>query len=222
MTVALAFDIYGTLIDPHGVVSNLQNYMGDKAIEFSRIWREKQLEYSWRRGLMNCYQDFGVCTRDALNYADQFMHTHLDDSAHTQLMQVYRELPAFSDVSDCLERLRSQNCRLFPFSNGTVDMVEAVLDHADIKHLFEPVISVDSINTFKPDPAVYHHVIEVTAVEAENCWLVSSNCFDVIGAVSAGMKAVWLQRSEAMVFDPWEIRPTGVIRSLDELSQLVS
>jgi 2-haloacid dehalogenase len=47
--------------------------------------------------------------------------------------------------------------------------------------------------------------------------LVSSNAFDVIGAVSAGMKAAWLQRSSSTVFDPWGIDPTRVIHGLDEL-----
>ena len=80
MTAALAFDIYGTLIDPHGVVSELQTHIGDRAGDFSRLWREKQLEYTWRRGLMGQYRDFGVCTRQALEYADRSMQTGLDDS----------------------------------------------------------------------------------------------------------------------------------------------
>jgi 2-haloacid dehalogenase len=33
MSIALAFDIYGTLIDPHGVVTELQNHIGDRAAE---------------------------------------------------------------------------------------------------------------------------------------------------------------------------------------------
>jgi 2-haloacid dehalogenase len=58
-------------------------------------------------------------------------------------------------------------------------------------------------------------------VTAENCWLVSSNGFDVIGAVSAGMKAAWLKRFDGVVLDPWEFEPTQVIRSLGELPQVV-
>ena len=50
MTVALAFDIYGTLIDPHGVVDELERHVGTRAQEFSNQWRDKQLEYTWRRG----------------------------------------------------------------------------------------------------------------------------------------------------------------------------
>lgn len=221
MSIALAFDIYGTLIDPHGVITELQNHIGDRAAEFSRLWREKQLEYTWRRSLMRRYENFGVCTRQALDYADQLLQTDLDESAKASLMQAYRVLPAYDDVPASLELLRNEGHRLYPFSNGTVDMVTAVLEHASIDHYFEDVISVDSLQTFKPSPEVYHHVIAIADLEPENCWLVSSNGFDVIGAVSAGMKAAWLKRFDGVVFDPWEFEPTLLIHSLDELPQKI-
>ncbi|TNF90588.1 MAG: haloacid dehalogenase type II [Gammaproteobacteria bacterium] len=221
MTVALAFDIYGTLIDPHGVVSELQRHVGDRAAEFSRIWREKQLEYTWRRGLMGKYRDFGVCTRQALEYADLLLQTGLDEDAYTALMQAYRVLPAYQDVPASLAKLKQAGHRLYPFSNGTPEMVDAVLKHAAIDEYFEGVISVDSLRTFKPSPEVYGQVIKIAAVEPESCWLVSSNAFDVIGAVAAGIKAAWLKRFDGVIFDPWEFEPTCVIQSLDELPQLV-
>ncbi len=221
MTIALAFDIYGTLIDPHGVVGELKKHLGEQAAEFSRIWREKQLEYTWRRGLMQRYRDFGVCTRQALDYTDELLATGLDGEVKQSLMAAYRELPAFADVPASLEALKNADRKLFPFSNGTADMVQAVLSHAGIDSFFEDIISVDALKTFKPDPEVYRHVVRIADRPAENCWLVSSNAFDVIGAVSAGMKAAWLQRSDAVVFDPWEIEPTCIIRSLDELPSIV-
>jgi len=221
MTVALVFDIYGTLIDPHGVVNELQNHVGDRAAEFSRVWREKQLEYTWRRGLMQCYQDFGVCTRQALEYADRLLLTGLDENACDQLMQAYRVLPAYADVPVSLARLKQDGHRLYPFSNGTADMVSAVLEHAGIAEFFEDIISVDGLRTFKPDPAVYRYAATVAGVEPGSCWLVSSNGFDIIGAVATGMKAGWLQRYDGVVFDPWEFEPTRVLHSLDELPELV-
>ena len=221
MTAALAFDIYGTLIDPHGVVSELQTHIGDRAGDFSRLWREKQLEYTWRRGLMGQYRDFGVCTRQALEYADRSMQTGLDDSICATLMQAYRELPAYDDVPASLQKLKNAGHRLYPFSNGTADMVEAVLQHAGIDGFFEDVISVDSLQTFKPDPEVYRHVSQVAGLDIGACWLVSSNGFDVIGAVAAGMKAAWLRRFDGIVFDPWEFEPTRIIHSLDELPDTI-
>ncbi len=170
---------------------------------------------------MRRYQDFGVCTRQALDYADTLLGTGLDDGAKTALMQAYRELPAYPDVAASLESLRADARKLYAFSNGTADMVGAVLEHAGIERLFDGVISVDALQTFKPDPVVYRHVIEIADVAPERCWLVSSNGFDVIGAVAAGMRAAWLRRGAQAVFDPWGIEPDAIIESLDELPQTV-
>ncbi|HKJ54019.1 MAG TPA: haloacid dehalogenase type II, partial [Gammaproteobacteria bacterium] len=63
---------------------------------------------------------------------------------------------------------------------------------------------------------------EIAGVDPASCWLVSSNGFDVIGAVSAGMKAAWLKRSSGVVFDPWGIEPSAVIASLDELPGIIA
>lgn len=52
MTKTFALDVYGTLIDPHAVAASLEAHVGDQAAWFSEIWRGKQLEYSFRRGLM--------------------------------------------------------------------------------------------------------------------------------------------------------------------------
>ena len=194
MSLTLGFDIYGTLIDPHGVVEQLAHHLGDRADEFSQVWRQKQLEYTFRRGLMRRYVNFTACTRNALDYTDMLMQTKLDEATRQSLMQAYRVLPAYEDVKQSLQLLDEKGYRLFALSNGLADAVQQLLEHAEIDRFFEGVVSVDSLQTFKPNPDVYHHFIETTDSELEQCWLVSSNPFDVIGAVSIGMKAVHVRR----------------------------
>jgi len=218
MGLTLGFDIYGTLIDPHGVVVQLSEVLGDRANDFSQVWRQKQLEYTFRRGLMRRYEDFSVCTRDALDYTDLLMQTRLDDATKQSLLQSYRVLPAYEDVKQSLQVVSDKGYRLFALSNGLADAVQQLLEHAQIDHFFEGVVSVDSIQTYKPNPDVYHHFVETTNSELEQCWLVSSNAFDVIGAVSVGMKAAWLKRFDDMVFDPSEFQPSVTIRSLTDLA----
>ncbi len=77
MEVTLAFDVYRTLIDTHGVVSKLQETVGARAKEFSQTWRDKQLEYSFRRGLMQNYANFSVCTSHALGYTSTYYKVSL-------------------------------------------------------------------------------------------------------------------------------------------------
>ena len=72
MPLKIAFDIYGTLFDTQGVVFLLKGFIGDLAEEFSLTWRNKQLEYSFRKALMQDYQDFSICTRQALDYTSDY------------------------------------------------------------------------------------------------------------------------------------------------------
>ncbi len=121
MPVTLAFDVYGTLIDTHSVVSELQEIIGAKAKEFSHTWREKQLEYSFRRGLMQNYENFAVCTSHALDYTCAYYKVSLTKEQKHELLDCYRTLPAFTDVKDGLARLKAANFRLYAFSNGSAD-----------------------------------------------------------------------------------------------------
>ena len=80
MKTTLAFDVYGTLIDTNGVITALEPLVGPKAPAFSEAWREKQLEYSFRRGLMQNYENFAVCTSQALDYTCVFLKVSLTNS----------------------------------------------------------------------------------------------------------------------------------------------
>ncbi len=217
MPVTLAFDVYGTLIDTHGVVTKLRWMVGDKAQAFSQTWREKQLEYSFRRGLMQLYEDFSLCTRNALDYCCAVYRTPLSESQKRELMAVYRALPAFEDVREGLTLLSGAGYRLFAFSNGSAEAVGKLLENADIDSYFLDVVSVEEVRSFKPNPAVYSHFLRQSGSSGCDAWLISSNPFDVIGAISAGLRAVWLQRLSEQVFDPWGIEPTLRIANLREL-----
>lgn len=222
MAITLGFDIYGTLIDPHGVTVKLSELIGDQAPAFSKLWREKQLEYTFRRGLMRDYENFPVCTRNALDYADAVFKTSIDENDKQALMQVYRVLPAYDDVPEALEKIRAAGFRMYGFSNGIAEAVSGLLEHAGISEYFDGVVSVDDMKTFKPNPDVYQHFVDSTASDKSNAWLVSSNPFDVQGAISFGIKAAWLHRFSEVVFDPWGIEPTIVMQGLGEIVERVS
>ena len=215
--ITLAFDVYGTLIDTHGLLAELEELVGEKAPAFSHTWREKQLEYSFRKGLMRKYEPFSVCTRQALDFTCAVYDANLSPERKEHLLRLYRALPAFADVQECLSRLKSTYFRLFAFSNGEPEALEELLTNAGIRSLFQGVVSVNEIRSFKPNPDVYSYFLDQTGSAPESAWLISSNPFDVIGAVSAGMKSAWVRRSQAAVFDPWGIEPTLTIASLAEL-----
>jgi 2-haloacid dehalogenase len=215
----LAFDVYGTLIDTNGVVDLLEKFIGNKAKAFSTTWRNKQLEYSFRRGHMQNYVSFAICTSQALDYTCLFHKVELNLEQKNELMNIYSVLPAFDDVKEALKKLKEKGFRLFAFSNGKAEAVEKLLIHAGVRELFLDVVSVDDIKTFKPSPGAYAHFLRTAQTNGNEAWLISSNPFDVIGSISAGMKSAWIQRSSESIFDPWEIQPTITVSSLLELCE---
>jgi 2-haloacid dehalogenase len=219
MATTLAIDVYGTLIDTHGVVTALAELVGDKAKAFSQTWRDKQLEYSFRRGLMQNYETFAVCTSQALDYACEFYNTPLTQEQKNDLLGIYRVLPAFDDVKEGLTELKEAGFRLYAFSNGAVDALERLLSAANIREMFLDLVSVDGLKSFKPNPAVYAHFLRQSQASGESAWMISSNPFDVIGSISAGMKSAWVRRSPDTVFDPWGIEPTITVTNLLELKE---
>ena len=217
MSLTLAFDIYGTLIDTAGVTRSLEKQIGDRAPLFSMRWREKQLEYSFRRSLMAQYREFSICTRDALNYTCESLGEPLPERVKRALLEEYRYLPVFPDVAKALQTLKDGGDRLYAFSNGVPEDLNSLLRHAGINDLFLDIVSVHEIKKFKPAPEVYHHFLQKTESTASESWLISSNSFDILGAMGIGMNTAWVRRTPANVFDPWGGKPTTTIQSLAEL-----
>ena len=103
----IAFAVYGTLINTDAVVSQLREWIGPQAEEFSQTWRSKQLEYSFRRGLMRRYENFAVCTRQTLDYCCVEYDVSFSAEQKDALLQSFRALPAFSDADESLVALKA-------------------------------------------------------------------------------------------------------------------
>ena len=216
-TPVLAFDVYGTLIDPFHMEEHLRTAFGEKAKEASELWRSKQIEYSFRRALMRKYRPFDVCTAQALHFVSAHLGISLSEEAQAQLMNMYLQLPAYADVAGALGECAARGFTIAACSNGTENAVRALLDHAGILPRFSAIISVDPIRTFKPDPAVYEYLVAELRARRDMVWLITSNPFDVIGARACGLRTAWVRRDPKRVFDPWEFEPDLIVNGLAEL-----
>ena len=171
---------------------------------------------------MQNYVSFDICTSHALAFASSALKIPLQQSDKDSLMYQYKVLPAFADVKNGLAKAKQAGFRLFAFSNGRANDVEALLNHAGISDYFIDVVSVDEMKSYKPNPGVYSHFLRRSAATCSEAWLVSGNPFDVIGAVSSGMRAAWVKRSPETIFDPWGIAPTLTVNNLAGIAEQIS
>lgn len=198
-TQALVFDAYGTLFDVHSVTQQADALFPGRGPALSQAWRTKQLEYTWLRSLMGRYDDFNTVTAQALDWAIESLGLAADDAARASLMRAYRTLALFPEVHGALERL-GRNRPLAILSNGHPDMLDAVVDHNELRVFFgDRVYSVHEAGAFKPDPRVYALVTAGLELPAASVGFVSSNGWDAAGAKSFGFRAYWVNRGKAPV-----------------------
>ncbi len=128
---ALAFDLYGTLVDPIRIWKRLEDYMPNKdALRVAEVWRQKQLEFTFRLTVMERYEDFEQVTRKALDYALGESGRELEADQKDALMAQYNDLERFADVEPGLKRLKEAGYAMVVFSNGAPQMLDAIMDAA--------------------------------------------------------------------------------------------
>ena len=207
---AFVFDAYGTLYDVHSVVQRCETCWPGKGAALSRLWRAKQLEYTWQRSLMKRYAPFSTVTREALAYACEALRLELSVAQMEGLMSEYQRLSPFPEVPDALKEIK----RKAILSNGSPDMLLPLVENSGLE--LDAVISVDELKVFKPAPQVY--ALAEERLKTRNIGFVSSNCWDALGAKSYGFTVYWINRSGAPL-DRLGFKPDRVLASLDEILQ---
>jgi len=217
---ALVFDAYGTLFDVHSVEALCEERWPGKGAQLTRLWRAKQLEYTWLRSLMRRYEGFEHVTADALEYACAALGLALDDEPRHRLLRAYRDLTTFPEVHGALSALKALKIRLAILSNGSPAMLRPLVAHAGLGRLIGTVLSVDRRKTYKPAPTVYRLAVERLRVPKLAIGFVSSNCWDACGAKAFGFRTFWINRSGAPV-DALGVSPDHILHSLDQLPGLL-
>ena len=140
------------------------------------------------------YQPFYEMNHDALQYALDTTGETLPTEERDEILAVYHELDVFDDVREGLERFRDAGYDCYVLSNGNPEMLDSLVDHADIEDLVADTISADEVELFKPHADLYRHAADRTGTLVEELAHVTALWFDVMGAQHAGMQGVWVDR----------------------------
>ena len=190
---ACVFDAYGTLFDVNSASRAARDALGTRWQPLADLWRTKQLQYTWLRGLAGHHADFWQVTADALSFAMESLE--IDDAGlHRRLMSLYLSLDVFPDVKPTLERLKSGGLRLAILSNGTPAMLASAVEHSGIGPLLDAVLSVEDVGVFKPHPSVYRLASDRLQLAPDAICFLSSNGWDAYAAKAFGFRVIWCNR----------------------------
>ena len=189
---AVVFDAYGTLYDVQSVAAITDEAFPGYGDLITQIRRIKQLEYSWLRSLMSRYEDFSVITRESLNYTLRILGLSFDAKAYERIMDKYVHLDLYPEARQALAALKGR--KLAILSNGSSDMLNALVTNTGLDTVLDATISIDSKRIFKPSPQAYTLIEERLGVAPADVLFVSSNPWDAIGAKSFGLNVAWIER----------------------------
>jgi putative hydrolase of the HAD superfamily len=119
-----------------------------------------------------------------------------------------------SEASTVLRRLKDAGLRIAVISNTEDGRATESLALADLASHFELVIDSHVVGCSKPDKAIFQFALDQLGLEPhEAAYVGDSYGYDVIGARSAGLSPILLDRMDAYGSEPELTR----IRSLSEL-----
>jgi 2-haloacid dehalogenase len=217
---AVLLDAYGTLFDVYSVRQTAEALFPGQGEALSKMWRDKQVEYTRLRSMAGRYKTFWEITQDALTYCGAALGLPLSPDHVDLLMAQYRRLSAFPENLQALQRMRQAGYPLAIHSNGNPEMIASAVQSAGMSDLFEVVLSADQVRRYKIDPQVYQLAIDHFRQPAKDMLFVSSNGWDVGGATWFGFTTFWVNRAGLPV-EALDVMPSFTGRNLTDVADAV-
>jgi len=215
---AIIFDAYGTLFDVNSAAEKCKDKIGDKWESFANYWRTTQLEYTWLRSLMKRHKDFWQVTEDSL---DKSMKTYeIDSSMRNELLNLYKILSPFKEVSDVLKSLKNKNYKLAILSNGTPSLLNELVKSNNLENIFDDIFSIEEVGVYKPDSKVYDIPIKKYNIKKNEVAFLSANTWDISGGGNYGYNSIWVNRNNN-TFDNLDYVPKHQIKDLSKLLDII-
>lgn len=216
----IAFDVYGTLFDITSLHDHVSKITGIRdPSSFVNTWRSKQLEYMLLLSLMGRFEDFRSVTMRSLKYVMKQYGLGDREDLIEDLLNGWLNLRPYRDTLEAVPRI-AEKYLVVALTNGTREMVGELLRRSGLEKHFREIISASDARIYKPSPLVYR-AIEKIGVKAGETLMVSSNPWDVAGAINAGLQGCYINRWGAPM-EELDLKPHIVVKNLSQLAEILA
>ena len=195
----VVFDVNETLLDLAPVRAVVDELLGPEG--GAAVWFQRLLQLAMLTEVTGRHHDFTALAESAFHAVGRRGDRTVERGSWSRVADAFGELRAFPDVAPGLERLRADGWTVVALTNSAADRAPAQLAGAGIDGLFDHVVSVDVVETFKPYPAPYLHVAELVGRPAGSLWMVAAHDWDLAGARAAGLRTAFVRRPGATYAD---------------------
>ena len=164
------------------------------------------------------FQSYAAAWQAGFAAAFQTLNLAGDAAAAAAWIADMAQRPAYPDTRPALQAV-AQTRRVVVLSNADEAFLSPVL--AQLNFPFAETFSSEAAQTYKPNPAFFHALLQQLGVPARQAVYVGDRQYeDVQGGGAAGMTTVWINRA-GLAPDPALRRPDYDIKSLLELPALL-
>ncbi len=216
----ILFDINETVLDLSSMEPQFKAAFGGESV--TATWFSMLLHTSTVCALTATKTDFATLAGTMLDTIAARLGVELGKDTRADILSSFASLPAHADMKPALTRLRSADYRTVAFTNSSVKLVTTQINNSGLSEYFDDIVSVETTGSFKPDPKVYNFVAERLNRPIEELRLVATHDWDTHGALSAGMRAGYTDRSGAP-YHPLYRRPdVHATNMVDVVEQIIA
>ena len=191
----LAFDVFGTVVDWHGSISQevASLKLPVDPDEFANAWRD-----GYRPAMSRVRSGELPWTRiDALHrlildqILVQFNLNYLEEDIRRNLNLVWHRLKPWEDSVFGLQRLKTKFV-ITTLSNGNLGLLTNMAKNAGLP--WDLILSAEVFRRYKPDPETYLGVADIFEIQPHQVMLVAAHKDDLLAAHKLGLKTAFIER----------------------------
>lgn len=212
------FDVNETLLDLGNVGKSVSAALGDRD-ELVPYWFTTMLHYSLvsnETGEYHSFAEIGIASLEMI--ANQQNIALTSEQARTAVLTPFRDLAPHADVVEGLKRIRALGYKMITLTNSSDAGIAAQLKNAHLAEYFDGSLTVQNLQTFKPDLKVYQWAQKEMNVAPEDAMLIAAHAWDIAGADKVGWKTGFIIRPGKALY-PLANKPNLTGKDLIEIAE---
>ena len=189
----LIFDVNETMLDMGKLQAAVnQEFASEGAF---KQWFSLLLQYSLVDTVTGNYHNFGQIGDAAFDMLAQAIGQPARPAARKkELLTLITELPPHPDIIPGLTALQRAGFRMVTLTNSPDATMQKQMAYAGLTGFFEQLLSIDSLQRYKPHPDTYRTTCAQMHVAPAQAMLVAAHGWDTAGAQLAGLQAAFIAR----------------------------
>ena len=185
---ALLFDMDGVVIDTHASVEYFWNQLADKYnvtltdIDYERFIHGTQAHTTLDRYFpMLTSHDKNIIAKEIVIYEDELTYTLM------------------SGVLDLLSSLKVHGIPTALVTSGSQRKVDAVFSQVPLSDKFDALITAESVQRGKPDPACYRLAAQNLSIDPQHCIVFEDSMSGTQAALGAGATVIGVGKTNILI-----------------------